>query len=69
MFKTLAALGINKNFGYLRFLVHPRVFVIFHEIFPVARTYQVLAADIKSFNISVLMSLEMMLKVMFLAIF
>ena len=44
-------------------------FIFFHEIFMVARSHQVLAADIKSLFISALVSLETRLKVPILAIF
>ena len=43
--------------------------IFFHEIYMVARSYQVLAADIKSLLISALVSLETRLKVPILAIF
>ena len=52
------------------FRAYLREFLIFfHEIFMVARSHQVLAADIKSLFISALVSLETRLKVPILAIF
>ena len=43
--------------------------IFFHEIYMVARSYQFLAADIKSLLINALVSLRMRLKVPILAIF
>ena len=43
--------------------------IFFHEIFMVARSHRVLAADIKSLLISALVSLETRIKVPILAIF
>ena len=43
--------------------------ILFHEIYMVARSYQVLAADIKRWLISALVGLETRLKVPILAIF
>ena len=52
------------------FRAYLREFLIFfHEIFMVARSHQLLAADIKSLFISALVSLETRLKVPTLAIF
>ena len=52
-------LAIFEVFGaYLKELS-----IFFHEIFIVTRSYQVLAADIKSLLISALISLKMRLKV------
>ena len=43
--------------------------IFFHEIYTVAKSYQVLVADIKSLLISALVSLEARLKVPIFAIF
>ena len=57
---TSSRQGVNVNLQFLRFLEHISEFSIFlHEIYMVARSYQVLAADIKNmFIISAIVSPE-----------
>ena len=68
---TSSRQGVNENLRFSRFLEHiSREFsIFFHEIFLVARSHQVLAADIKSLFLSPLVSLETRLKVPILEIF
>ena len=63
--------GGNRKFVIFEvFRAYLREFsIFFHEIFMIARSHQVLAADIKSLYISTLVSLETRLKVPILAIF
>ena len=60
----------KRKLVFVFFRVYFREFsIFFHEIFIVARSYRVLAADIKSLLISALVSLETRLKVPILALF
>ena len=68
---TSARQGLNDCLAIFEdFRAYLKEFSIFsHEIYMVARSYQILAADIKSLLISALVSLETRLKVPILAIF
>ena len=62
--------GQTKFCDFKVFRGHLKEFsIFFHEIYMIARSYQVLAADIKTLNISPLVSLETRLRVPILAVF
>ena len=69
--RDLVSTGGKQKFTIFEvFRAYVREFsIFFHEIYMVARSYQVVAASIKSLLINALVSLETMLKVPILALF
>ena len=67
----LFSTGVKRKFAIFEvFRAYLRDFsIFFHEINIIARSFRVLAADIKSLLVSALVSLETRLKVPILAIF